>query len=159
MDRTAKDVSSITSFRLFKTPLEELLVKLAIVIPQVGHNNLLKVFGLQKSTFLTSGSRNLQCSPEGQCECKPGVTGPKCDQCEANYWNFGSLGCQSCGCYPDGSANNNPNCDTLSGDCYCKQNVEGKAKRNLSTKRNYFMNIFISLQDKDVIGVKQVIFT
>ncbi|XP_059094696.1 laminin subunit gamma-1-like isoform X3 [Tigriopus californicus] len=73
-----------------------------------------------------TGSRNLQCSPEGQCECKPGVTGPKCDQCEANYWNFGSLGCQSCGCYPDGSANNNPNCDTMTGDCYCKQNVEGQ---------------------------------
>ena len=34
------------------------------------------------------GSTNLQCSVDGKCQCKPGVTGDKCDMCEANYWNF-----------------------------------------------------------------------
>ena len=37
---------------------------------------------------LLSGSTELQCSVDGKCRCKPGVTGDKCDQCEANYWNF-----------------------------------------------------------------------
>ena len=37
---------------------------------------------------MLSGSTELQCSVDGKCRCKPGVTGDKCDQCEANYWNF-----------------------------------------------------------------------
>src|SRR6218665_3211703 len=31
----------------------------------------------------------------GQCQCRPGVTGRKCDQCEQGYWNYGPRGCQS----------------------------------------------------------------
>ncbi len=72
------------------------------------------------------GSRSLQCSPDGQCDCKPGVSGAKCDQCSPNYWNFGSLGCQPCGCLTEGSFNNTPSCDTNTGMCFCKQNVEGE---------------------------------
>ena len=68
----------------------------------------------------------MQCNPEGKCDCKPGVTGDKCDQCAANYWNFNSLGCETCGCKPEGSLLNEPACATETGDCDCKQNVEGK---------------------------------
>ena len=53
------------------------------------------------------------------------MTGPKCDQCAANYFDFKSSGCDPCNCYPEGSFNNEPNCDTVTADCYCKQNVEG----------------------------------
>ena len=75
------------------------------------------------------GSTDLQCSIEGKCQCKPGVTGDKCDQCEANYWNFpdgASRGCQTCECMVEGSLGNRPSCNTDTGDCLCKQNVEGQ---------------------------------
>lgn len=35
----------------------------------------------------------------GQCECRPGVGGPRCDRCEPGYWGLhkiasdGNLGC------------------------------------------------------------------
>ena len=48
--------------------------------------------------FLTLGSGSQQCDNNGQCVCKPGVTGPKCDSCEANYKDFGDF--SSCGCRP-----------------------------------------------------------
>ena len=59
--------------------------------------------------ILTPGSTDLQCSIDGKCKCKPGVTGDKCDRCEANYWNFpdeADLGCESCNCFVEGSAGN-----------------------------------------------------
>ena len=34
----------------------------------------------------------------GDCRCKPGVTGPKCDRCQAGYWGLNfqdQSGCQS----------------------------------------------------------------
>lgn len=31
----------------------------------------------------------------GQCDCRPGVIGRKCDQCEPGHWNYGSSGCAS----------------------------------------------------------------
>ena len=77
------------------------------------------------------GSRSLQCNSEGKCQCKPGVTGDKCDRCAANYYNFGSYGCISCECNPAGSLMNSPNCDPVSGVCICKENVEGKRCRVL----------------------------
>ncbi|EFN65099.1 Laminin subunit gamma-1 [Camponotus floridanus] len=75
------------------------------------------------------GSRSLQCNSKGKCQCKPGVTGDKCDRCAANFYNFGSLGCTSCECSLAGSADNVPNCDSISGVCVCKENVEGKRCR------------------------------
>lgn len=44
------------------------------------------------------GARQLQCDASGQCHCKPGVTGDKCDRCQANYFDFGITGCR----YDDG---------------------------------------------------------
>ncbi len=73
-----------------------------------------------------TGSKSLQCAPDGQCDCKPGVTGAKCDQCSANFWDFTALGCRTCGCLEEGSPDNEPQCDVEFGDCFCKQNVEGQ---------------------------------
>ncbi|XP_012268511.2 laminin subunit gamma-1 [Athalia rosae] len=75
------------------------------------------------------GSRSLQCNSEGKCQCKPGVTGEKCDRCAANFYNFGPFGCTSCECNVAGSAGNVPNCDPITGDCQCKENVEGRRCR------------------------------
>ncbi|XP_043463177.1 laminin subunit gamma-1 [Leptopilina heterotoma] len=85
-----------------------------------------------------TGSRSLQCNSEGKCQCKPGVTGDKCDRCLANFYNFGSYGCASCECFEAGSFKNKPNCDPVSGTCRCKDNVEGKRCR---TCRPGFFNL------------------
>jgi coxsackievirus/adenovirus receptor len=72
------------------------------------------------------GSRSLQCNSEGRCQCKPGVTGEKCDHCEDNYYDFSNQGCKPCGCNAAGSLGNRPRCDPYSGICQCKENVEGR---------------------------------
>lgn len=66
----------------------------------------------------------MQCNSEGKCQCKPGVTGEKCDRCETNYFQFGPKGCKPCGCDVRGSLDNIPSCDD-DGKCLCKENVEG----------------------------------
>ncbi|KAJ8665186.1 hypothetical protein QAD02_006848 [Eretmocerus hayati] len=73
-----------------------------------------------------TGSRSLQCNTEGKCQCKPGVTGDKCDRCAPNFYEFSGLGCISCKCNEAGSLDNTPNCDPYTGKCTCKDNVEGK---------------------------------
>ena len=40
------------------------------------------------------GSLLLQCDSKGQCVCKPGVTGIKCDKCQAGYFGFSQTGCR-----------------------------------------------------------------
>ena len=73
------------------------------------------------------GSRSLQCDATGQCQCKPGVHGPKCDRCKPNYFDLqAETGCKSCDCFLAGTQNVSMNCDQVTGDCFCKKNVEGK---------------------------------
>ncbi|XP_018901355.2 laminin subunit gamma-1 isoform X1 [Bemisia tabaci] len=82
------------------------------------------------------GSRSLQCNTEGKCQCKPGVTGDKCDRCDVNHYDFSNQGCKKCECSADGSYNNTPQCDPTTGVCLCKENVEGKRCRKC--KPGYF---------------------
>ncbi|VDO02916.1 unnamed protein product [Rodentolepis nana] len=35
-----------------------------------------------------------RCSADGQCKCKPGVGGKRCDRCLPDYHSFTSSGCQ-----------------------------------------------------------------
>lgn len=72
------------------------------------------------------GSESLQCDDQGQCRCKPGVGGERCDRCLPNYFDFGENGCQPCACVTAGSQNNEPHCDTRTGECSCKENAEGR---------------------------------
>lgn len=88
------------------------------------------------------GSRNLQCA-QGKCQCKPGVTGDKCDRCDVNHFDFGPHGCKNCSCSEAGSLYNQPNCDPFTGNCYCKENVEGKRCRECKPG---FFNIDIENQ-------------
>ena len=42
----------------------------------------------------SNGSRGLTCKEAGgQCPCKPGVTGRRCERCEQGYFGFGRYGC------------------------------------------------------------------
>ena len=41
-----------------------------------------------------TGSEDLQCNEDGQCLCKPGVTGQRCERCEDNYYDLSIYGCR-----------------------------------------------------------------
>ncbi|XP_017882648.2 laminin subunit alpha-1 [Ceratina calcarata] len=56
----------------------------------------------------------------GACDCKPGYSGYKCDQCAAGYRQFPD--CMPCPCDPRGIL---PSHD-CEGDCLCKANVAGE---------------------------------
>uniref|UniRef100_A0A3Q1H167 Laminin, gamma 3 n=1 Tax=Acanthochromis polyacanthus TaxID=80966 RepID=A0A3Q1H167_9TELE len=71
-----------------------------------------------------NGSVSLQCDVEGKCACRVGVTGGKCDTCQAGFHSLGPGGCRPCECEPSGSVDN---CSPLNGHCYCKPNVEGQS--------------------------------
>ncbi|XP_055895968.1 laminin subunit gamma-1-like [Biomphalaria glabrata] len=73
-----------------------------------------------------TGSRHSQCDSNGQCPCKPGVGGMRCDRCLPNFYDYGENGCTPCACFPAGSLNNEPRCDSRTGHCMCKQNVDGR---------------------------------
>lgn len=83
-----------------------------------------------------TGSLDLRCNVEGNCICKHGVTGQKCDRCDANYYDFSIHGCKECRCNLAGSFKNEPYCHPETGVCRCKENVEGKQCN--SCKLGYF---------------------
>ncbi|XP_024619438.1 laminin subunit alpha-1 [Neophocaena asiaeorientalis asiaeorientalis] len=56
----------------------------------------------------------------GQCPCKEGYAGEKCDRCQFGYKGYPA--CVPCDCNPAGSVNEEP----CSEACLCKENVEGK---------------------------------
>ncbi|XP_077465267.1 agrin isoform X6 [Stigmatopora argus] len=76
------------------------------------------------------GSYKGTCNPaSGQCSCKPGVGGLKCDRCEPGFWNFRGIvtenmsGCTPCNCDASGSVRDD--CEQMSGLCSCKAGVKG----------------------------------
>ncbi|XP_072831807.1 agrin isoform X2 [Vicugna pacos] len=76
------------------------------------------------------GSYSGTCDPAtGQCSCRPGVGGLKCDRCEPGFWNFrgivtdGRSGCTPCSCDPLGAVRDD--CEQMTGLCSCKPGVAG----------------------------------
>ncbi|NXO71347.1 AGRIN protein, partial [Phainopepla nitens] len=76
------------------------------------------------------GSYGGSCDPgSGQCSCKPGVGGLKCDRCEPGFWNFrgivtdGRSGCTPCHCDPVGSVRDD--CEQMTGLCSCRTGITG----------------------------------
>ncbi|VDN32463.1 unnamed protein product [Cylicostephanus goldi] len=71
------------------------------------------------------GSIGDQCDAiSGQCTCKQGVFGKRCDQCRPSYFNFTDAGCQFCHCNIYGSIEDGK-CNNVTGKCECRDNVDG----------------------------------
>ncbi|XP_072942868.1 agrin-like isoform X2 [Epargyreus clarus] len=75
------------------------------------------------------GSVSEQCDESGQCTCRPGVGGQKCDRCEPGYWGLprigtGHTGCIPCGCSAFGSVRED--CEQMTGRCVCKPGIQGQ---------------------------------
>ncbi|XP_041369322.1 laminin subunit alpha-3-like [Gigantopelta aegis] len=70
----------------------------------------------------------------GQCQCKPGVAGRRCDVCHPGYFNFTSSGCQPCSCDAGGSKNGD--CNKQTGQCDCRQNVAMFGQNNTNGMLN-----------------------
>ena len=71
--------------------------------------------------------KNTTCSKIGECKCKPGYTGSKCDECHDGYFKRSDGSCQECNCTLAGSTNNTCN---AKGECYCKGRLINGAKCN-----------------------------
>ncbi|XP_055788480.1 laminin subunit beta-2-like [Salvelinus fontinalis] len=66
----------------------------------------------------------------GRCRCKDHVEGPRCDKCKSGFFGLSAenpRGCQTCQCDPRGTVSERPQCDPVSGDCFCKRQVTGRS--------------------------------
>ena len=59
----------------------------------------------------------------GQCVCKDGVRGQKCESCVTGFWNLGFDGCEPCACNADYAVGGG--CIQETGQCTCLPYVEG----------------------------------
>lgn len=77
---------------------------------------------------MQSACRDGQCHCDrqtGACPCRENVTSQSCDQCAANYWNYGQdRGCEPCNC--DLQHAQGAHCNMFTGQCYCQQGFGGK---------------------------------
>ncbi|OTF72579.1 hypothetical protein BLA29_005761, partial [Euroglyphus maynei] len=76
------------------------------------------------------------------CECKERVKGRICNQCKDLYWNLqmnNPYGCEDCRCNQNGTISRIGICDTVTGDCMCKANVQGRTC-NMCKPNTYQLN-------------------
>ena len=67
-----------------------------------------------------AGSTSEECNLfTGQCACRPGFGGRRCDQCEANFWGDPRVSCKPCNCNPDGVNPDATQCNPTTGQCQC----------------------------------------
>ncbi|KAK5965714.1 hypothetical protein GCK32_007571 [Trichostrongylus colubriformis] len=62
------------------------------------------------------GSFGPRCDKNGNCRCRAGVGGSKCDHCLPGFW--------ACGCSAFGSSR--PDCEQSTGQCECSRGARGK---------------------------------
>ena len=70
------------------------------------------------------GSESESCNEfDGQCKCRPGFGGRRCDQCEENHYGDPTVECFPCDCNPAGSTSYQ--CNPQTGKCDCLEGEQG----------------------------------
>ena len=83
------------------------------------------------------GSIDASCdSKEGFCNCKPGVGGDKCDQCQKGFYDLQFDGCKKCNCPADLP------CDAKTGKCFCPPGIIGEQCDTCENSRAVPKDIF-----------------
>ncbi|XP_077371311.1 laminin subunit beta-1 isoform X3 [Festucalex cinctus] len=86
----------------------------------------------RRCTCVTAGTVQSTCSDghcdcdrhTGACSCKENVSGPNCDQCAPNHWNYGQEhSCEPCNC--DLQHSTGTHCNMFSGQCHCRPGFGG----------------------------------
>ena len=73
-------------------------------------------------SYFFSGSVNATCDDAtGQCNCRPGIFGLRCDQLKPLHFGFSISGATPCDCDPTGSLSDQ--CDVNTGQCQCRDKV------------------------------------
>ncbi|CAH8537923.1 unnamed protein product [Dicrocoelium dendriticum] len=73
----------------------------------------------------TTGSQTDVCDKlTGQCPCKAGVVGRKCDRCAPYHYDFSATGCTDCACNHQGSVS--MQCNEETSMCPCHPGIVGK---------------------------------
>ncbi|KAF8358536.1 epi-1, partial [Pristionchus pacificus] len=84
-------------------------------------------YGFPECKKCKCGKNQLCDSRTGQCSCPLHVEGTECDRCVGFAFGYDRLiGCQKCGCDPQGSEGGQAVCDAESGQCLCKEHVGGR---------------------------------
>uniref|UniRef100_A0A8C8DVN0 Laminin, alpha 5 n=1 Tax=Oryzias sinensis TaxID=183150 RepID=A0A8C8DVN0_9TELE len=68
------------------------------------------------------------CEPvNGECICPPRTLLPECSQCEPQTFGCHPIvGCEVCNCSHGGVLSHDDSCDSLNGQCSCKNNIIGR---------------------------------
>ncbi|KAK6734706.1 hypothetical protein RB195_018103 [Necator americanus] len=74
------------------------------------------------------GALGPSCNKNGNCRCRAGVGGEKCDHCLPGFWGLhliatGAQSCKPCGCSAFGSSR--PDCEQSTGRCECSRGARG----------------------------------
>uniref|UniRef100_A0A4W6F3H3 Netrin-1 n=1 Tax=Lates calcarifer TaxID=8187 RepID=A0A4W6F3H3_LATCA len=82
------------------------------------------------------------CNPSsGECTCKPGVGGLRCDSCVMGYWGLHEYGCRPCDCTGD--------CDPYTEKCECVEVTLGSPKLFCAAEYDYVLVVRVmSAHDK-----------
>ncbi|KAM4562148.1 laminin subunit beta-1 isoform 1-T2 [Odontesthes bonariensis] len=100
---------------------------------ELGHYGNALTQDCRRCTCVTAGTLQSACQDgqchcdrqTGACPCRENVISHNCDQCAANYWNYGQdSGCEPCNCHPQHSLGTH--CNMFTGQCHCQAGFGGK---------------------------------
>ncbi|XP_064609157.1 laminin-like protein epi-1 [Liolophura sinensis] len=94
-------------------------------------------WGYENNTF--EGCQDCMCNQQGsviiqcnditaKCICKQNVSplSDKCDLCNEGFWGLPEKACSPCDCDRDGTIDPNAPCNGRTGQCDCKEGIEGR---------------------------------